>query len=73
MAKSQITGFEQLAKQTNLYPQESLLEVRKDSNSLSIGLPCEVSLQENRIALTPEGVAILVRNGHCLLYTSRCV
>lgn len=64
MAKSQITGFEQLAKQTNLYPQESLLEVRKDSNSLSIGLPCEVSLQENRIALTPEGVAILVRNGH---------
>lgn len=64
MAKSQITGFEQLAKQTNLYPQESLLEVRKDSNSLLIGLPCEVSLQENRIALTPEGVAILVRNGH---------
>lgn len=64
MAKSQITGFEQLAKQSNLYPQESLLEVRKDSDSLLIGLPCEVSLQENRIALTPEGVAILVRNGH---------
>lgn len=67
MAKSQITGFEQLAKQTNLYPQESLLEVRKDSNSLLIGLPCEVSLQEHRIALTPEGVAILVRNGHEVL------
>jgi alanine dehydrogenase len=64
MAQPQITGFEQLAKQTNLYPQESMLEVRKDSNSLKIGLPCEISLQENRIALTPEGVAILVRNGH---------
>ena len=67
MAKSQITGFEQLAKQTNLYPQESLLEVKKDSNSLLIGLPCEVSLQEHRIALTPEGVAILVRNSHEVL------
>ena len=67
MAQPQITGFEQLAKQTNLYPQESLLEVRKDRNSLRIGLPCEVSLQENRIALTPEGVAILVRNGHEVL------
>ncbi|RAJ94307.1 alanine dehydrogenase [Larkinella arboricola] len=32
-----------------------------------IGLPKEVSLQENRIALTPEAVAILVRNGHEVL------
>lgn len=64
MAQPQITGFEQLAQQTALYPQESLVEVKKDSNSLLIGLPCEVSLQENRIALTPEAVAILVRNGH---------
>ncbi len=60
----QITGFEQLAKQSALYPQESLVEVKKDSNSLLIGLPCEVALQENRIALTPDGVAILVRHGH---------
>jgi alanine dehydrogenase len=64
MAKSQIKGFEQLAKQTALYPQESLVKVIKNGNSLLIGLPCEVSLQENRIALTPEAVAILVRNGH---------
>ncbi len=61
---SQVTGFEQLAKQSALYPQESLVEVKKDGNSLLIGLPCEVALQENRIALTPDGVAILVRNGH---------
>ncbi|WP_373511472.1 alanine dehydrogenase [Persicitalea sp.] len=59
-----MTGFEQLAKQSALYPQESLVEVKKDSNSLLIGLPCEVALQENRIALTPDGVAILVRHGH---------
>jgi len=64
MAQPQITGFEELAKQSVLYPQESLMAVRKDQNSLHIGLPKEVSLQENRIALTPDAVAILVRNGH---------
>ncbi len=60
-------GFEELAKQTALYPQESLLEVRKDKNSLRIGIPREISLQENRIPLTPEAVAILTRNGHQVL------
>lgn len=40
------------------------MAVKKDQNSLHIGLPREVSLQENRIALTPDAVAILVRNGH---------
>ena len=29
-----------------------------------IGLPREISLQENRISLTPDAVALLVRNGH---------
>jgi alanine dehydrogenase len=64
MAQPQITGFEELAKQSALYPQESLLATRKNQNSLHIGLPREVSLQENRIALTPDAVRILVRNGH---------
>ncbi len=32
-----------------------------------IGMPKEVSLQENRIALTPEAVTILVRHGHDVL------
>ncbi|KQS34317.1 alanine dehydrogenase [Dyadobacter sp. Leaf189] len=59
-----MTGFEELAKQSILYPQESLMAVRKDQNALHIGLPREVSLQENRIALTPDAVGILVRNGH---------
>ncbi|MEO6685818.1 MAG: alanine dehydrogenase [Dyadobacter sp.] len=64
MAQQQIKGFEELAKQSVLYPQESLLATRKNQNSLLIGLPREVSLQENRIALTPDAVSILVRNGH---------
>ncbi|QJD80911.1 alanine dehydrogenase [Spirosoma rhododendri] len=59
-----MTGFEELAKQTALYPKESPLAVKQGQNSLLIGLPKEVSLQESRIALTPEAVAILVRHGH---------
>ncbi|CCH55511.1 alanine dehydrogenase/PNT domain protein [Fibrisoma limi BUZ 3] len=59
-----MTGFEELAKQTALYPKEAPLAVKTNKNSLLIGLPKEVSLQESRIALTPEAVAILVRNGH---------
>ncbi|MFD1140504.1 alanine dehydrogenase [Larkinella insperata] len=62
-----MTGFEELAKQTALYPQEAPAAVKKQQGSLMIGLPKEVSLQENRIALTPEAVAILVRNGHEVL------
>ncbi|GAB3991780.1 alanine dehydrogenase [Spirosoma daeguense] len=59
-----MTGFEELAKQTALYPKEAPLAVKTNQHSLLIGLPKEVSLQENRIALTPEAVSILVRNGH---------
>lgn len=60
-------GFGELAQQTALYPQEALAPVKTSQQSLLIGLPKEISLQENRIALTPEAVAILVRNGHQVL------
>ena len=63
----QPTGFEELAKQASIYSQEAPALVRKQTNTLLIGLPKEVSMQENRIALTPEAVAILVRNGHDVL------
>ena len=58
-----MTGFEELAK-TAVYTKEAPLAVKTNRHSLLIGLPKEVSLQENRIALTPEAVSILVRNGH---------
>ncbi|WP_234735267.1 alanine dehydrogenase [Tellurirhabdus bombi] len=62
-----VTGFDALAKQTALYPQEAPVKDKKQASSLLIGLPKEVSLQEKRIALTPEAVAILIRNGHEVL------
>jgi alanine dehydrogenase len=63
MAEKKKTGFEALAR-TSLAPQEQLMAVKKGNYSFFIGLPQEISLQENRITLTPDAVALLVNNGH---------
>jgi alanine dehydrogenase len=57
------TGFETLAK-ASIAPQEALMKVRKKNYSFFIGLPREISMQERRISLTPDAVALLVNNGH---------
>lgn len=64
---AQKSGFREVLQQTALYPQEMMLAVGKANKSLFIGLPKEISLQENRIALTPDAVALIVRNGHEVL------
>ncbi len=53
-----------IAKQAMMQPQEAMLEVKNKKNSLYIGIPKETSFQENRIALTPLSVGLLVQNGH---------
>jgi len=63
MTEKKKTGFETLAK-ASFAPQEQMLAVKKKKNSFFIGLPKEISLQENRITLTPDAVALLVNNGH---------
>jgi alanine dehydrogenase len=63
MTEKKKTGFEALAK-TSLATQEQMLEVRKRRHAFFLGLPREISLQENRISLTPDAVALLVNNGH---------
>src|SRR5690349_9991208 len=45
-------------------PMESMLEVRKKEKQLYIGVPKEISFQENRIPLIPDAVGLLVANGH---------
>ena len=57
-------GMEALSKQTGLATQEKLLQVKRGNKSLFIGIPKEVAMQENRVSLTPEAVALLVNNGH---------
>ena len=50
--------------QTALMPQEEMLEVGRKKGKLYIGIPKETSFQENRVALVPDAVALLVNNGH---------
>jgi alanine dehydrogenase len=47
-----------------MVPQEEMLEIRSKKGSLKIGIPKEISFQENRVALVPDDVALLVNNGH---------
>ncbi|MFC2188213.1 alanine dehydrogenase [Peijinzhouia sedimentorum] len=48
--------------------QEKLLEVKPQKGKLTIGIPRETALQENRVALTPEGVKVLTLNGHRIVF-----
>src|ERR1017187_2712224 len=50
-----------------LLPQEEMLEVATRKSSLYIGIPKEISFQENRVALVPDAVSVLVNNGHRLV------
>ncbi|MCE3280002.1 MAG: alanine dehydrogenase [Bacteroidetes bacterium] len=41
-----------------------MLEVGRKKGKLFIGIPKEISFQENRVALVPDAVALLTNNGH---------
>lgn len=43
---------------------EETLDVKPKSESLFIGIPKEDSFNENRIALTPDAVGVIIANGH---------
>lgn len=45
-------------------PQEEMLEVARKKGKLYIGIPKEIAFQENRVALVPDAVALLINNGH---------
>ena len=45
-------------------PLEETLEILPKKKQLFIGIPKETAFQENRIALTPEAVSVLVNSGH---------
>ncbi len=46
---------------------EEKLDIKTKGAQLFIGIPKEQMFQENRIALTPEAVSVLVNNGHRVL------
>lgn len=43
---------------------EEVLDVKPEGAKLHIGIPKEIAFQENRIALTPDSVGVLIANGH---------
>lgn len=65
-----MSQFSHLAHQALKQPQEMVQEIGGKKNKLFIGIPKEVSFQENRIALTPLSVSVLVENGHRVLIES---
>ena len=58
-------------KGSHLMPQEEMLEVAKRKGSLVIGIPRETAFQENRVALAPEAVSLLVQNGHQVMVETK--
>jgi len=70
MSSGKYSGFSDIAKQAMMQPQESMLEVKNKKHKLYIGIPKEISFQENRVPLTPLSVALLVNNGHDVMLES---
>jgi alanine dehydrogenase len=60
--------FFNLSPAGRLMPKEEMLEVSRAKKKLVIGIPKETVFQENRISLVPEGVSLLVQNGHRVIY-----
>ena len=55
----------------NYEPLEETLDVKPASTRLTIAIPRETAFQENRIALTPDAVGVLVNNGHTVAVEHR--
>ena len=43
---------------------EETLDIKPRGANMHIGIPREIAFQENRIALTPDAVSVLISNGH---------
>ena len=60
-----------LMTEGSLLPQEEMLAIGRKKGKLVIGIPKETSYQENRVALIPDTVQLLVNNGHQVLVESK--
>lgn len=65
-------SFGDLAREASLQPQEKLVRVSDAMNSLYIGIPKEITYQENRVPLSPMAVQLLVDQGHSIQLESGC-
>src|ERR1700748_565019 len=51
--------------------QEETLDIKPQSAKLTIGIPKEMVLQENRVSLIPEAINVLVNNGHQVIVETK--
>ena len=57
-------ALKSLAIEAALSPQEEKIEVAQKKQKLYIGIPKETEFQEQRVALVPQSVGLLIANGH---------
>jgi alanine dehydrogenase len=65
------SGKPYISSSINYETLEETLDIKPQTSSLFIGIPKEEAFQENRIALTPDSVAVLVSNGHRVVVEHR--
>lgn len=65
-----MSNISKIAHEAVFQTKESLVKMGNKRNSLNIGIPKEISFQENRIALTPLSVGLLVEHGHQVIIES---
>lgn len=56
--------FQELLAQQGIMPMEAMAWTKQNARSILIGIPKEHAKFENRIALSPHAVQLLVANGH---------
>ena len=64
---SSCDALKSLALEAALSPQEEKLEIGNKKQKLFIGIPKETEFQEQRVALVPQSVGLLIANGHRVL------
>jgi alanine dehydrogenase len=69
--KKGLITFNDLANVAAMQPLEQLAPLKKNNLKLSIGIPREITSQENRVPLSPSAVEYLVNNGHEITIESR--
>ncbi len=60
-------ALKSLALEAALSPQEEKIEIGNKKQKLFIGIPKETEFQEQRVALVPQSVGLLIANGHRVL------
>ncbi|HSG68488.1 MAG TPA: alanine dehydrogenase [Bacteroidales bacterium] len=60
-------GYSKYSYSEQFMPQEEVLEIYRSRKSIIIGVPKEITHQENRVPLVPEAVSFLTANGHRVL------